>query len=143
MAGVVPLARKGAAMSRSLSICPVCGTDVFDDIPCSNSCDDAAPVAYGLSGELIDTSAMGYAMTAWRDPINDPPPLNAPVLAIASEYLGDRFNAGGGYLIAVLVMTNNDTLFAETKWADTHGFLIGDMVDAWMPLPDKPKDTTT
>lgn len=27
-------------MSRSFGICPVCGEDVFDDIPCSNGCED-------------------------------------------------------------------------------------------------------
>lgn len=27
-------------MSRTFGICPNCGIDTFDDIPCSNGCDD-------------------------------------------------------------------------------------------------------
>jgi hypothetical protein len=88
-------------------------------------------LAYGPSGELIDTSAIGYAMTAWRDPINDPPPLNTPVLAIASEYLGDRFNAGGGYLI-------------DAKGADPQAVKKLERVIAQaQQAKDKPKETTT
>jgi len=30
-------------MSRSFGICPKCGTDTFDDVPCSNGCEDVKP----------------------------------------------------------------------------------------------------